>query len=86
MAPYTIQLRQDQVDRIMAADTEGGGFQSMMEKLQNSISGTTLTIATEGLADDIIRYANDYGEGGWEDILRPIADEIEAQRSASRGD
>lgn len=48
-----------------------GGFQSLIVRLQNKTdrANKLITLSDKDIAD-IIRYCNNYGNGGWEKILR----------------
>ena len=62
------------VEELMDTSTNGsGGFQSLISSLQSCVDEDDETIELD--ADDveqIIRYANCYGNGGWEDKLAAI--------------
>ena len=64
------------VDVLMSTSTRGsGGFQSLIESLQSWVDKDEGTIELDD--DDverIIRYANCYNDGGWEDKLMAIFD------------
>jgi|TARA_B100001094_G_scaffold67624_1_gene63794 hypothetical protein len=64
------------VEELMDTSTNGsGGFQSLISSLQSCVDEDDETIELD--VDDveqIIRYANCYGNGGWEDKLAAIFD------------
>ena len=84
-----IELDDDQQDALEAANTEGqGGFQSLMERLQDGYDEdeNTLTISEKD-QERLPRYADDYGNGGWEDQIEAIVgDELDDLREAREDD
>lgn len=68
----TVSLSADEIEAIRAQKKEGGGYQSLFAKLEAGIDGDQLT-TDDGTAERVIRYADDYGGGGWQDALKSIA-------------
>ena len=62
------------VRELMDTSTEGdGGFQSLIISLQEWCDDGTIELDEDDI-ERIIRYANCYGQGGWEDKLAAIFD------------
>jgi hypothetical protein len=72
-----ILLTAEEVDAIRAQRKEGGGYQALFRTLEAGLEGNELTTDRE-TAERTIRYANDYGQGGWQDALRAIARKLAA--------
>lgn len=83
MQAVEILLDDDFVERINRPVNGQGGFQDLLRLLQNGLSGNTLIIDSEEVAERILRYADQYGEGGFENRLRGIADQIRSGLSAA---
>ena len=64
------------VEELMDTSTNGsGGFQSLISSLQSCVDEDDETIELYVYdVEQIIRYANCYGNGGWEDKLAAIFD------------
>ncbi len=75
MDSITIAVTDDEIGVIRRADKEGGGFQALFGRLEAGISGNQLTL-TRTDAQRVMRYAEDYGGGGWQQHLGPLADRI----------
>jgi len=73
----TVELTDQEIEAIAAQLKEGGGFQSLFKKLQAGLKANTLTTDAR-TAKRAIKYAGDYGRGGWEETLASIADKLEA--------
>ena len=66
----------NEVLRLLSRTVIGdGGWQGLLRKIQQNISGNELLLGVEDVGK-IIRYALDYGQGGYEDRLLPIVKEI----------
>ena len=70
-----IELTDSALELISRPVKGSGGWQSLLRKLQQNVSGNELTLSTEDIVR-IIRYSLNYGQGGYEDRLRPVVDEI----------
>ncbi|QOI42989.1 hypothetical protein Lepto782_12460 [Leptospira interrogans serovar Canicola] len=60
-----------------------GGWQSLLRKLKKNISGNQLILDVVTTAQ-IARYFSKYGQGGFEDRLKPIIDKVNELISALR--
>jgi len=74
-----VTLKDYEVAAIRGADKEGGGFQELLRDMDSHLSGNQLTVDGH-LRERIFRYSEEYGEGGWQELLRPIADRIRSAR------
>lgn len=72
---WQASLSDVEVAAIRAESREGGGFQQLMGKLQDSIHGNQLTVDGE-THKQMVRYAAEYGDGGWQERLREILDKM----------
>ncbi len=76
-ASYTddlvVNLTKSQEELLMRPVRGQGGYQSLLRKLQGNISGGRLSLSPQD-CERIVRYAGDYGGGGWQGRLRSIAD------------
>jgi hypothetical protein len=69
----TIVLPAGAETELLEKDTGSGGFQSLLKKLRERYNPLTKELALDD--DDIERinrYANGYGNGGWEERLKKI--------------
>ncbi|MTI95925.1 MAG: hypothetical protein FH749_10655 [Firmicutes bacterium] len=59
-----------------------GGFQSLLRRLQQGYNpeANTYTLNSEDI-EAIIRYATRYNQGGWQDRLRPLLEEIDVVKN-----
>ena len=79
MSPDTLtfSLTPDQVEYLGKPVQGQGGFQSLLALLQSKRRGNQLTL-TRGDCEQIVRYSNDYGQGGFQERLLSIVEEAEA--------
>ena len=68
-----VELTRDQVDYINRPLRGQGGYQSFLSHLQDNLSGNLLRL-TRADCEKIVRYATQYGEGGFQGRLRSIVD------------
>ena len=66
-----IQITQTEIDAIRSQSTVGGGFQSLFKRLSDGIDGSKLRIEEE-TARRAIEYAENYGQGGWQNALSSV--------------
>lgn len=72
----TITLTGDDV-RAMNRRIEGdGGFQCLLRDLQGQMVGRYIYINSEVLAERVVRYAYDYGDGGWQARMQRWANQL----------
>ena len=56
-----------------------GGFGSLMRRLQATIDTRTMTVQVpDDDVERLVRYATEYGGGGWEDRLGPFVPQARA--------
>ena len=71
----TIQLTDDEIE-LLSRPIEGqGGFQDTLKLMQSRLQDDQLSV-TEQEAERIVRYVVDYGGGGFQERLRPLADRL----------
>ncbi len=75
---YEVMLSSDDMAALARAVKGEGGFQDLLRLLQERRQNSTLRVSHHE-AERIVRYAGDYGPGGWEDRLRRIAAELQRQ-------
>ena len=66
-----IHLTQSEIDIIRSQSIEGGGFQALFKKLSDGIEGSKLKIEEE-TARRAINYTENYGQGGWQNVLASL--------------
>ena len=74
-----IHLTESEIDTIRSQSTEGGGFQALFKKLSDGIDGWNLKIDKD-TADLAIKYTENYGQGGWQNVLSSIAKKLKQAR------
>ncbi len=74
-----IELSPEDFGALMKPIQGQGGFQNVLGRLQAWADPVTrrVYIPVDEL-ESIVRYVMKYGEGGFQDRLRPIADEVKA--------
>lgn len=77
MFPILIQIDHETAERIRKPIIGVGGFQDLLKLLQDHLKGQALEIPGLDVGRRIVRYARQYGRGGFEGRLEKIADEIE---------
>lgn len=60
-----------------------GGFQGLLRQVQDLLSGNELTLTPE-LVGKIVRYVQDYGQGGFQGRLDLILHELKSLGAALR--
>lgn len=74
-----IELNPEEFDALMKPIQGQGGFQNVLGRLQSwADPGTRRVYILVSELEPIVRHATKYGEGGFQDRLRPIADEVKA--------
>ncbi len=76
----TVKLTPDQLEYLQRPLRGQGGFQSLLARLQHNLNGNVLTL-TRADCEQVVRYATEYGEGGFQTRLRTVIQE--AQRFCS---
>jgi len=71
----TVRLSEDVVERLSRPIVGEGGFQGILRLLRDRTEDGTLSVAV-GEAQRIVRYVDDYGGGGFQQRLRPLADSL----------
>ncbi len=75
-AEFIVHLTGPEVSELLRdVDPRGGGFQALIATLQHQLEGNDLKL-TPHLVERVIRYVQDYGEGTYENRLRPIYEAI----------
>ena len=74
--PISIALDASHVANLMKPVNGEGGFQDLQRRTQKYLHGTTIDIPTFEEAEKVVRYAKEYGEGGFEERFGPIATEL----------
>jgi hypothetical protein len=54
-----------------------GGFQGLLKRLQGGLSGAQVTLSVED-GRRLVRYAENYKDGGWQARLRPLVAQVKA--------
>ncbi len=73
--PIVIDLPPDELEYLRRPVAGQGGFQSLLRRLQNQIAVNQLVLSHSD-AERLLRYATQYGPGGFQDRLRHTVDEI----------
>ena len=75
-----VQLTPDQVDFLNRPLQGQGGYQSLLARLQRNMNGNLLRL-TQDDCEKVVRYATQYGQGGFQERLTSII-QIAAQFDA----
>jgi hypothetical protein len=75
--PIVIQLLPKELTWLRRPISGQGGFQSLLRRIQNQISDEKLVL-NESDAERLIRYASQYGGGGFQARLGRIVDQVRA--------
>jgi hypothetical protein len=76
-ADFIVHLTEAEAhDLLKEVDPQRGGFQALIAALQRNLQGQDLRL-TPLLVERVIRYVQDYGEGSYENRLRPIFEAIQ---------
>jgi len=70
-----IELDDDAVSLLQREINGQGGWQSLLKQMQDNLKGNQLTLMV-GDISKIVSYTTNYGQGGFEDRLRPIISEV----------
>ena len=70
-----VNLTESEIGAIRSQSTEGGGFQALFKKLSVGIEGSRLTIDEE-TAQRAVSYAENYGQGGWQNALSSLVTKL----------
>ncbi|MCW8137960.1 MAG: hypothetical protein KIT58_03555 [Planctomycetota bacterium] len=73
MAQRHARLSDEDLEILSRAVVGEGGFQTLLRRLQGSITGRELIVDEDTLAM-MSRYAESYGVGGWQERLRRLVD------------
>jgi len=72
-----IVLNEDERATLLKRQKGTGGFQSLMRRLQAQYrNGTQELLVTDDDLTDVQSYAFDYKQGGWENDLKTISNEL----------
>jgi len=66
-----VPVTKDIANEIMKPVSGEGGYQDLMRKVQRNLTDGTLHLDAEDL-EKIPRYAEEYGQGGFEERLSPL--------------
>lgn len=70
-----VKLNQNQKNELLKPNTGSGGFQSLMKTLQSKLDPASNELRLDkDLLEQILRYAYDYSDGGWQKRLENIFD------------
>jgi hypothetical protein len=72
----TVTLPPEMIREIRKKPVGSGGYQSLMDTLRERLKDSRLEVDSK-LRDRIEHYAYDYGNGGWQSLLREILEQIE---------
>lgn len=73
-AMIRISLTRDALRRLDREHRGKGGFQTLLRRLRGQIvEGGQAVLASPKDLEQLLRYSTQYGEGGFEDRLRPAA-------------
>lgn len=76
MVTVTIELPDDALEALRRPVVGQGGFQSLLRELQDRVgTGSVLTL-TPDLIARIVRYVQDYGQGGFQGRLDTVLAEL----------
>ena len=76
MVTVTIELSDDALEALRRPVRGEGGFQSLLRSFQDRIgTGSALTL-TPDLIERIVRYVQDYGQGGFQGRLDTVLAEL----------
>ena len=81
----TVRLTEDELE-LLSRPVEGqGGFQDILKLMQSRLQGDQLSVSgTE--AERIVRYVEEYGVGGFQERLSPLADRLRTRLDAGAED
>jgi len=70
-----IDLSDESINKLLRPISGSGGWQSLLRHLQQNLRGNELILNINDI-ERIVRYANNYGQGGFEDRLLPVIEEV----------
>ena len=73
----TVPLSEDMLDLLSRPVEGSGGFQDTLTLLQSRVQGSSVSLSREE-ARRVVRYVQEYGGGGFQERLRPLAERLEA--------
>ena len=71
MDELVAELTPDQVEYLSRPLRGQGGYQSLLARLQSNMNGTRLRLTLDD-CEKVVRYASQYGQGGFQERLRSI--------------
>ena len=71
MDDIVVELTPDQVEYLSRPLRGQGGYQSLLARLQSNMNGTRLRLTRDD-CERVVRYATQYGQGGFQERLRSI--------------
>lgn len=72
----TVELSTESLHALNRPLSPDGGWQNFAIRIrENNLSGNQLTLNTDEV-EKLIRYAFCYGDGTWQRVLRPAANEV----------
>ncbi len=70
-----VKLNQEQKKLLLIDNIGSGGFQSLMQRLQDNFNSQTMELILDReLLEKVLRYAYNYDNGGWQQRLENIFD------------
>jgi hypothetical protein len=73
-----IELQPDELEYLQRPATGQGGFQSLLRRLQSQIAQNQLVLS-EADAERLVRYATQYGGGGFQGRLARVVEQARTQ-------
>ena len=73
-----VPITQEDREFILKPNQGTGGFQRLLGRLQQGVRGHVLTV-TRYDAERVVKYAEGYGEGGYQERLRSLAGVVKAE-------
>lgn len=76
--PIVITLTDDEMEYLEKPVSGQGGFQSLLRRIQSQIAGNKLSLSVSD-GERLLRYARDYGGGGFQARLGRIVEHVRQQ-------
>jgi hypothetical protein len=76
--PVVVRLESEDLEYLSRPVRGQGGFQSLLRKIQQQITGQTLALSIAD-AERLVRYSRDYGGGGFETRLKRVLSQVREQ-------
>lgn len=76
MFPVTIGVDQETREFLSRPVNGQGGFQDLLRELNRNLDGSSLVISSQSVAERIVRYSEEYNEGGFQNRLKTLADQV----------